>query len=365
MVDQKTVLVVDDDQTLLASLVDILRLSGYHVLVATDGSQGLEVLEDQTSDLIVSDIAMPVMDGYQFYEAVRSNPEWTRIPFIFLTARGDQKDIRLGYSLGADQYLTKPFEPEDLLVAIESRLRRATEVQAAATKEVAQTREQLAALFKSELQAPLNSMYGHISMLEEGHRFMTDDVMDRVLRNARNGTEYLIKVVEDMMLLAQIDGGLIKLEVERYRKPTPLGPLLENVANELRPRADAKEISITYAPANFSVLGMPSYVQAILTRLIENAIKFGPHSGHVEVKAEQKGDAVAIVVQDDGNGLEPELLANLFDPRARIDSEGSGIQHVGLGLAIAKGLVAAHGGDIQVENLPGKGVTFTVALPAP
>src|SRR5262245_12632287 len=119
-----TVLVVDDDQVILETVEDILRLSGYNTLAASNGVKALERLYASSPDLIVSDISMPDMDGYQFYEAVRANPAWTLIPFIFLSARGQRTDIRRGTRLGADAYLVKPFEPEDLLGAVEARLAR-------------------------------------------------------------------------------------------------------------------------------------------------------------------------------------------------------------------------------------------------
>lgn len=363
MSDKATILVVDDDETILANVADMLRIAGYRLLMARDGSKGLQVLEYHTPDLIISDIAMPGMDGYQFYEAVRSNPAWTRIPFVFLTARGEQQDIRQGYQLGADHYLTKPFEPEDLLITVESRLKRAAEVQAVASQELVQTREQLTEVFRSELQEPLHSMYSYLSMLEEGQRRMTDDVVGRMLRSTRIRAEHVIRVVEDLMLLAQIDSGLVRLEVETQRKRTDVGQLLESVIRDLRPRAEAKNISLAYTQGDFSVLGVASYIQDLLTRLIDNAIKFGTYEGHVQVKIEEADNRVAVVVQDDGIGIEPDQLVDLYDPRARTNREDLGNGHVGLGLAIAKGLVMAHGGDIEVESRSGEGTRFTVTLP--
>jgi signal transduction histidine kinase len=207
-------------------------------------------------------------------------------------------------------------------------------------------------------------MYGYISMLEEGQRLMTDDVIERMLRTTRTRTEHVIKVVEDLMLLAQIDSGLIKLEVETHRKRTAVGQLLESVIRDLRPRAEAKNISLAYTQGDFSVLGVASYIQDILTRLIDNAIKFGTYEGHIQVKMEEQDNAVIIAVQDDGIGIEPEQWVDLYDPRARTEREDLGNGHVGLGLAITRGLVIAHGGDIQVESRSGEGTTFTVTLPA-
>lgn len=123
-----SILVVDDEPRLLNGLRLTLQDGGYKVLTAPDGVEALAVLRSQPVNLIVADIAMPRMNGYQLYEQVRNNPQWVAIPFIFLTARAMDSDIRYGKELGADDYLTKPFEPGDLLAAVRGRLLRARQL---------------------------------------------------------------------------------------------------------------------------------------------------------------------------------------------------------------------------------------------
>jgi len=123
-----TILIVDDQPEILENIELILSLEGYHVLAAADGPQALDLLQAHAVDLILADIAMPRMNGYQLFERVRENPQWLPIPFLFLTARAMDSDIRYGKELGADDYLTKPIQPEDLLAAVQGRLRRAREL---------------------------------------------------------------------------------------------------------------------------------------------------------------------------------------------------------------------------------------------
>lgn len=119
------VLIVEDQPSVRACLEQILTMSGYCVLAADDGHEALEVLRSENIDLILADIMMPNMDGYQLYEQVTKNPEWVRIPFIYLTARVLEGDIRYGKELGVDDYLVKPIEAKDLLAAVGGKLRRA------------------------------------------------------------------------------------------------------------------------------------------------------------------------------------------------------------------------------------------------
>ncbi len=123
-----TILVVDDQPDLLGGLALTLGSAGYQVLTASDGNEALALLQEQAVDLILADIAMPHMNGYQLYERVREKPAWVAIPFLFLTARAMDSDIRYGKQLGVDDYLTKPIQPEDLLAAVEGKLRRADQL---------------------------------------------------------------------------------------------------------------------------------------------------------------------------------------------------------------------------------------------
>jgi DNA-binding response OmpR family regulator len=119
-----SILVVDDQADLLENIELALEAFGYRVLTAHDGIEALEVLKSQPVDLILADIAMPRMNGYQLYERVRDKMQWVTIPFVFLTARALDSDVRYGKELGADDYLTKPIQPEDLLAAVQGKLRR-------------------------------------------------------------------------------------------------------------------------------------------------------------------------------------------------------------------------------------------------
>jgi len=128
---KETILVVEDNPVLREGLSDILSWDGYTVLSAPDGHQALEQMETLHPDLILSDIAMPVMDGYAFFQAVRARPEWFTIPFIFLTARGEKEDILIGKNLGAEDYLVKPLTRDELLTAVSARLARSQEIRVA------------------------------------------------------------------------------------------------------------------------------------------------------------------------------------------------------------------------------------------
>lgn len=196
---QNVILAVDDQPITLATVADILQDAGYEVLTATNGLEALELMEDQTPDLIVSDITMPEMDGYQFYEAVRANSTWRLIPFIFLTAQREQDFIRRGYSLGADLYLIKPIDVEDLLLAVETRLKRIADIQIAAREEAGQENKEQIKTLGHELFIPLSYVYSNVNKLKNERDILSPKATNEILNNMQRGTERLASLIEELM----------------------------------------------------------------------------------------------------------------------------------------------------------------------
>jgi two-component system, sensor histidine kinase and response regulator len=365
MNDQPLILVVDDDATILESVADLLRASGYQLLMAANGVQAMRVLQYHTPDLIISDIMMPEMDGYQLFEAVHENQSLLSIPFIFLSAKGEQKDVRKGYGLGVDMYLTKPFEPDDLLMAVESRLKRNQEIQSATRSEVEATKQQLMNVFSHELRTPLSWIYGYMSLLQEGHDEMDADVVDKMLKDMQLGVERLVKLTEDLMKLVYIDSGVTATEISRYRVNVPVAHRIENAVRKLRPKSEKWNIAFTVTTdENLMVSGVPEHIEDIFERLIDNAIKFSKPDGRIAISSERDGEMAVFHVKDTGIGIDADKLPMLFQRFTQIDREKMEQQGTGVGLAIVGGLVTLHGGSIEVESAPDQGSTFTVKIPA-
>jgi DNA-binding response OmpR family regulator len=160
---QESILVVEDEAYVRECICAILRRAGYRVLTAHDGLKALEVLASQPIDLILADITMPEMNGYQLYESVAANAAWVHIPFIFLTARAMDSDVRYGKALGVDDYVTKPFHNNDLLASVQGRLRRARQRSAAMPSHVVSTGR----------QPPHVLTYGELDIDLEKHRVWT------------------------------------------------------------------------------------------------------------------------------------------------------------------------------------------------
>ncbi len=188
---------------------DILELNGYDVLTATNGSVGLEVLESQAQppDLIVSDIMMPRMDGYAFFNAVRAQESWIAIPFIFLTAKGERDDIFRGKSMGAEDYVVKPFDADELLVAVDSRLKRQRQLNQQRDHEVSSIKRNILNILNHEFRTPLTYVVAYADMLHRDADDLGVSDMRAFLRGINAGANRIRRLVENFILLVELETG--------------------------------------------------------------------------------------------------------------------------------------------------------------
>jgi DNA-binding response OmpR family regulator len=218
----RSILVVDDQPDLLDSLALTLEAAGYEAMTANDGLEALNLLQAHTVDLILADIAMPQMNGYQLYERVRANPLWTTIPFLFLTARSLDSDIRYGKELGVDDYLTKPIQPEDLLAVVRGKLRRAQQITQPTTQATPQVNNESSMLTAGELQ------------IDPGqHRVWNNG--QPVKLSAREFTllEYLARRVNRLVSLQELIRVTHDLDTDHAEAGSLLRPLVRSLRRKL------------------------------------------------------------------------------------------------------------------------------------
>ena len=360
------VLFVDDDCALRDGVVDLLELSGYETITAEDGAQAITEMTTSRPDIIVSDIMMPFMDGYEFYEAVRANSAWLNIPFIILSARGEKKDLRHGTQLGVDSYLTKPFEPEDLLLAIDARLRRFAEVQEVIQEDVERTKEQLLNVFSHELRTPLSIIHGYSEFLVDSLDTLDKEQIEDIVHTMQGSVRRLVRLVEDLMLIIYLESRVPDFALKHLQEQINMRSVIRALLLELESKIQEREIKVEFKYSNeLLVIGNYEFLTDLFRRLIDNAIKFNKQEGTIRIKASRTESDVRVSVCDSGIGIAASQQAHLFEPFTQIDRKTMEQQGIGLGLAIAKRLAQLHSGDIWVESDPGNGSTFTVSIPAP
>ena len=361
---KKTILIVDDDPVIRESIDEILTLSGYSSLTAADGVEALELMASHKPDLIISDIMMPGMDGYAFFETLKDIREWSTIPFIFLTARGEKTDIRRGYRMGADRYLLKPLDLEDLLIAVETRLERAAELERVIEEDINQTKQHLLNVFGHELRTPLSILHGYSRILEQSQDTIDKEASDEIFLVMQESVDRLVKLSEDLMLMVYLDSGVASIALENVNEPKFIKHILENLILGLSGDFERRNISVELTVSDeLTVVGHSPYLSDLYKRILENAIKFGRPGGSVWIEANALPEELQITIRDDGIGIAPENKALLFNLFQQIDRGSMEQQGLGLGLAIATRLAEFHGGRISAESELGQGSKFTVHHP--
>lgn len=366
-----TVLVVEDDLHLMEGIQEILELDGYEVMTAPSGLEGMEVLAKTTKmpDLIVSDIMMPKMSGYEFFEAVRSEIKWLSIPFIFLTAKGEKSDIRLGKEMGVDDYVTKPFGAEDLLVAVSSKLKRNKQLQSALSKQIGDIKRQILTILNHEFRTPLTYVVAYSDMLNRESELLSLKEMREYLKGVGSGADRLQRLVENFILLVELETGEINNTFAwRKRVLRDVNPIVKSALRHFSSMIETHQHQVnTTIESNLSpFVGDQEFLSAMLIRLIDNAIKFSneENGARIEVRVYRDSeDRTTFEVKDYGCGIpekELDLIFNMFYQVNRTVREQQG---TGSGLAIVRGIAHAHNAEISVTSVEGQGSTFSVHLP--
>jgi len=365
---KQRVLVVEDHESLQAAICDLLESDGYEVFAASDGPQALRLMKENRPDLILSDINMPKMDGYELFETVQANQEWVPIPFIFLTSRAERADILKAKMLGSDEYITKPFDPDELLITIRARLERAQAIRKSTEAEFDLLKEQIVTVLGHELRTPLSFIKGYTELALEDIRLLPPEDLRMFLQGIRTGSDRLSKTIDDLLLLVRLDTGHTAEEYRLLARlcPDPGAVVTEVVEAFRQPALQEGVLLKTRTEDRFSpvVMCRPLLMDA-LQRLVENAIKFSRRDDErwVAVETHRIDTEFQISVKDNGIGIAPEALPSLFQRFQQINRAKMEQQGLGLGLAIAKELITLHNGTITVDSTPGQGSTFTVHLP--
>ena len=362
-----TILVVEDEPQILEIIAFLLEEENFRVLQAIHGEAALSLLDENKPDLIISDIRMPGMDGFTLCEQVRSTPAFAQTPFIFLTAKGERADVRRGMGLGADDYLIKPFEPEELLSAVRVRLARAAETQAAISKVGTELQDQIIHTLTHEFRTPLSLVLGYTDLLESSGPGMNENDFQKALRGLHSGSLRLMSLVEDFLLLSRLRAGIIARELGES-PPDPLYPdsVVLQVVQKAQSGASARNVSleVNSAAPDLQVTIEAQHLAEIVRRLTDNAIRFSKSDGgRVVVTTRHEGGSWVLSIADSGIGIPQEALPRIFEAFHQVDRAKMEQQGAGVGLAIVQGLAEVYGGQVGVTSTLGKGSIFTVWLP--
>ena len=371
-----TILVVDDDQRNVRLMESILRGSGYRVLKAYNGEEALHVVESNPPDLLLLDVMMPKMSGFELCQALKRRYETRLLPVIMVTALNALEDKVQALEYGADDFLSKPINKVELLAKVRSVLRvkalqdevelKRREIEAANQELIRMQgfKESMMQMVVHDLKNPLASIMGNVQLIQmQGAEAMSPTRLKELLQRTQESTRQLMRMILNILQIGKLEERKLTLKLE----PVALRDVIQenvdemvglsardNIRLENRVQAD-----LPPPKADRELLGR------VIANLLSNAFKHTPGGGQVVIDAQQEGDAVTIRVSDTGEGIPEELQPRIFDKFVAGDSDASKrmLYDSGLGLTFCRLTIECHGGTIWLKSRPGQGTTVFLSLP--
>jgi len=340
---EATVLVVDDTLKNIQVLGALLRAEGLQVSVAQDGPQALGLAEKLLPDLILLDVMMPGMDGFEVCKRLKANPETAEIPIIFLTAKVESDDIVNGLNLGAVDYILKPFNSTELLVRVRNHLALAL-----AKKKLAEQNEErleLLHILCHDLANSFGSILSFLSVEDQDLMENWSTFKPLMISSAENASG-LIELIRQMRAL---DEGKLTVQTE----PKNLAQLIDKSLSLLQHKLKAKGIQVeTQIDGAMSVMVEEvSFVNTVVNNLITNAVKFSHPDSVIKIKGTKREGRIQLSIADQGVGMSERFLGQIFDLTKSTSKPGtSGETGTGFGLPLVKKFVSRYGGKIEIQS---------------
>lgn len=357
------ILAIEDNEAVREELADILRFEGYEVVEAENGRHGLEMLREAKPDLILCDLMMPEMDGYEMLRHVRADARLATMPFVCLTARAERADMRRAMETGADDYVIKPFTAEELVAAVRAGLEKRVRVEQESDEKLTDLRQRIASSLPHELRTPLGSIVGFAELLmDPATAARADEVVDAA-RRIQGAARRLRRLVENFLLFAELEllATSMNRRVTRMRQSSPVGSIVAQISRNVAEEANRLgDLAVDVHAASICV--GPTYLRKLVEELVDNACKFSKPGTPIRVASSTRGDDWVLCVSDRGRGMTRQQIASV-EAYVQFDRLVHEQQGVGLGLGIARRLVNLCDGVLTIDSEPGQGTTVKVQVP--
>ena len=371
------ILIVDDTPANLRLLAQLLTEHGYRVRAVLNGQRAIEAAQAQVPDLILLDVMMPDLDGYAVCQRLKSLPLTREVPVIFISALDEADDKVKAFTAGGVDYVTKPFEPREILARVQTHLmlHRLAHQLEAVNAEQAEQLDELAARNEDldafahtvahDIKSPMAVISGYADLLLEAFDDLPPDKRREALNSISRGTQKIVNIIDELLLLA----GVRKTEVQQA--PLDMARVIREVWQRVEYTLVEYQANVIVPAAWPVALGYEPWIEEVWVNYVTNACKYGGQPPRLELGADPQGfetpeglGQVRFWVRDNGRGLSLEDQARLFTPFTRLDQARA--RGHGLGLSIVRRIVEKQGGQVGVTSsgVPGEGCTFYFTLPA-
>ncbi|TDB69201.1 hybrid sensor histidine kinase/response regulator [Arundinibacter roseus] len=348
---KEKILIIEDEKVIRENVAFLLNASGFEVSTAPNGSEGIKHASQFQPDLILCDIMMPEMDGFEVIDQIRQNKALAMVPFIFLTAKSELSDMRKGMILGADDYLTKPFTLEELLGAIEARLRRRIVIDQVVQQRIQHIYNNLNNNSTHEFNTSLNSIMGFTEFLKDHYPTLDESEIQEMFDMVLVSSNRLKRNLESLMMFSEI-------QALTSSPDTPIPSLGTSTINQNFVQTVWQEVSHSFEnvhPAfelHVEEADLPldaRFLKKILVEVFDNAIRYAQSEPVVQVTGRPTLAGYLLSIQDNGQGFEEEELSKIlpFHQFERVVQEKQGL---GLGLYLSRLLIESIGGSLVISG---------------
>ena len=358
------VLVIDDEASIRETIIINLRKNGFETLSAVNGAEGIKIARTQLPDVIICDIRMELVSGYEMLSVIRNDPMTAGTPFILITAEPSRSGMRQGMELGADDFLIKPFTGAEIIAAVNSQIQKRQALFLQAEQKLNELRAQLSSTIPHELRTPLNGIMGYADILRKQSAELEPSevaqMAERIFKNAKR----LNRLVENFLIYAQLEmleTDRAKIALLKKSRVDDVALIIDSIATQKTyESARSFDLDLHLETANLAISS--EYFTKIFEEVFDNALRYSKKGSPVHVHAAMSGTKYVITITDHGRGLTPNQIHEIgaykqFERRI-YEQQGTG-----LGLSVAKKLAEVHGGSLSVESEHDKRTTIVITLP--
>lgn len=365
------ILIVDDTPENLISLKKVLEKHNFEVDTASSGEEALKKVLKNSYVLIILDVQMPGMDGFEVAEAISGYSKAKETAIIFLSAANTEfKFIAKGYSSGGLDYITKPVDMNILLLKVKTfyriyeQNRKLNEMQTTLLaeiefrKEAERKKDEFISIASHELKTPLTSVKGYVQLLERSINKGDAETVKKHLGKAQMQLEKLNSLIADLLDISKIESGKLKFNKQDFSIDCLLDNVIE-VMHQSNPEFKIHKNGL----ANCEIYGDEMRIEQVIVNFLTNAIKYSPGTSEIQLTVKVENNQLYIAVKDYGIGMLPEQLNHVFDKFYRVEETSQRFQGLGIGLYISAEIIKRHGGEIGVNSVYGEGSEFYFEMP--
>jgi signal transduction histidine kinase len=366
----RKVLIVDDDRLNIRILAGILQGEGYALAEADSGEHALELYSQFNPDLVLLDVMLPGIDGFETCRRLKRDFGSKSAPVIFITAKSDSDAVVEGLGAGGVDYLPKPFKPKEVVARIRTHLQNQilSEQQKSLVAQLSKAnhaKNRFLGMAAHDLRNPLASIRGIAEFLREGVAGPLNPEQIELINTIHDASQSMLVMVNELLDVATIEAGELKLSIEKHN----LGDLIAKCVAMLNRESLKKQTHVAFDPPSQPVILPldPAKMKQVIDNLLSNAVKFSPPGSRISATVTQNTEnaTCSFSVRDQGPGIPDDERDKLFKDFSRLSIKPTGGEKsTGLGLAICRKIVEAHHGTIVAENLSTRGCEFRVTLPA-